>query len=88
MSPLLFNIDLCISFLIMIHEDIASHTDMTVRLTFPEKNIDEVVRCIEKSSRVFFKWFSDNQFPANASKFHALLSSDQHVPVNIGASQV
>lgn len=23
----------------MIHEDIASHTDMTVRLTFPEKTL-------------------------------------------------
>ena len=61
---------------------------MTARPTFPGKSIYKVVRCLEKSSRVFFKWFSDNHFPANASKCHVLLSTDQHVQVNIDASQV
>ena len=45
---------------------------MTVHTTFPEKSIDEVVRCLKKFSCVFFKQFSDNQFPASASKCHVL----------------
>ena len=52
------------------------------------KNIDEVVKCLEKSSRVIFKWFSDNQFQANASKCYVLLSTDGHVQVKIGTAQI
>ena len=52
------------------------------------KNIDELVRFLEESSCIIFKWFSDNQFQANSSKCHLLLSTDQHVQVNIGAAQI
>ena len=38
------------------------------------KNIEEVVRYLEESSSVIFKWFSENQFQANASKCHVLLT--------------
>ena len=55
---------------------------MTIRSTFPEK------RFLEKSSRVIFKWLSDNQFQANASKCHVLLSIDEHVQVKIGTAQI
>ena len=55
---------------------------MTIRPTFPEK------RFLEKSSRVIFKWLSDNQFQANASKCHVLLSIDEHVQVKIGTAQI
>ena len=54
---------------------------MTTRSMFPEKNIDEVVRFLKESSRVIFKWFSDNRFQANVSKCHLVLSTDQHVQV-------
>ena len=53
-----------------------------------EKNIDEVLRFLEESARVIFKWFSYNQFQANASKCHVLLSTDQHVQENMGAAQI
>ena len=33
------------------------------------------------------KWFSDNQFQANASKCHVILSTDKYVQVKIGAAQ-
>ena len=61
---------------------------ITIHPTFPEKNIDKVVRFLEESSRVIFKWFSDNQFQASASKCRVLLSTDQNVQINIGAPQV
>ena len=63
-------------------------TQTTIHSTFPEKNIDEVVRFLEESSRVIFKWFSDNQFQANASKCHVLLSTEEHVQVKIGTAQI
>ena len=50
---------------------------MKIRPTFPEKKIGEIVRFSEESSRVIFKWFSENQFQANTSKCHVLLSTDQ-----------
>ena len=52
------------------------------------KNIDEVVRSSEESSHVIFKWFSDNQFQATASKCHVLISTDEHVQVKIGTAQI
>ena len=48
----------------MNHEDIANYEDDNTPNIFG-KNID---RFLEEFSPVIFKWFSDNQFQANASK--------------------
>ena len=61
LGPLLFNIDLCDLFLTMNNEDIANYADDNTPYV-SGKNIDEVVRFLEESSRVTFKSFSDNQF--------------------------
>ena len=87
LGPLLFNIDLCDLFFIMNPEDFANYADDNTPYV-SGKNIDEVVRFLEESSRVIFKWFSDNQFQANACKCHLLLSTDEHVQVKIGAAQI
>ena len=71
----------------MNHEDIAKYADGNTPYV-SRKNIHEDVRFLEESSRVIFKWFSDNQFQVNASKCHVLLSIYQHVQVNIGAAQI
>ena len=34
------------------------------------------------------KWFSDNQFQANVSKCHVLLSTAEHVQVKLGAAEI
>ena len=87
LGSLLFNIDLCDLFFVMNHEDIANYADDNTPYV-SGKNIDEGVKFLEKSSRVFFKWFSDNQFQANASKCLVLLSTDEHVQVKIGTAQI
>ena len=56
----------------MNHEDMANYADDNTPYV-SGKNIDEVVRFSEVSSRVIFKWFSDSQFQVNASKYHVLL---------------
>ena len=76
-GPLLFNIHLCDLFVIMNHEDIANYADDNTPY-FSGKNIDEVITFLEETSRVIFKWFSDNQFQAEASKYHGLLSTDKN----------
>ena len=55
---------------------------------YADDNIPYFFRKNTVSSRVIFKWFSDNQSQANASKCHVLLSTDQHVQVNKGAAQI
>ena len=52
------------------------------------RSIAKVVRFSEESSRAFFKLFSYNQLQANVNKCHVLLSTDQHVQVNIGAAEI
>ena len=58
---ILFTIDLFDLFLIINYEDIANYAEDNTTYV-PQKNIDEVVIFLEKSSRVIFKWFSDNKF--------------------------
>ena len=45
----------------MNHEDIANYADDNTPYD-SGKNIDEVVRFLEESSCIIFKWFSDNPF--------------------------
>ena len=52
------HIDLWDLFFIMNHEDIANYANGNTAYVFG-KNIDEVVRFLEESSRVIFKWFSE-----------------------------
>ena len=50
---------------------------MKIRPTALRFRKNEVVRFLEESSRVISTWFSENQFQANARKFHVLLSTDE-----------
>ena len=70
----------------MNHEDIANYADDNIPYV-SGKNVNKVVRFLEESSRVVFKWFKDNQFQANTSKCHVLLSTDKYVQVKISAAQ-
>ena len=87
MGPLLFNIDLCDLFLIMNHVDIANYADDNAPYV-SGKNIDEVARFLEESLCVIFKQLSENHFQVNTSTCHMLLSTDQHLQVNIGPAQI
>ena len=71
----------------MNHEDIANYADDNTPYV-SGKNIGEVVIFLKESSRVILKWSTDNQFQANASKCHVLLSTDEHVQVKIGTAQI
>ena len=51
MGPLLFSIDLCDLFVIMYQHDIANYADDNTPYV-SGKNIDEVVKLLEKASRL------------------------------------
>ena len=68
LGPFLFNIDLCDLFIIMDQHDIANYADDNTPYVSGKK-IDEVVKLLEKASRLIFKWFSDNQFQGNTANF-------------------
>ena len=87
LGPLLFNIDLCDLSVIIDQHDIANYVDDNTPYA-SGKNIDEVVKSLEKVSRLIFKWFSDNPFQGNTSKCHVLLSTDQQKHVNLGTAQI
>ena len=52
----------------MNHEDIANYADDNTPYV-SGKSVDKVAKFSEESSRVLLKWFSDNHFQANSSKF-------------------
>lgn len=58
----------------------------TVHLVDLEKRLMRLLN-LEMKHHVI-KWFNDNQFQANASKFHVLLRTDQQVHVNIDTAQI
>ena len=38
--------------------------------------VSKVVKSLKETSRLIFKWFSDNQFQGNTKQYHVLLSTD------------
>ena len=68
-------------------EDIASYGDDNTPYV-SGRDIDEIIRFLEESLLVIIQMVCDNQFQENVSKCHVLLSTDQHVQVNTGATQM
>lgn len=58
----------------------------TVYLVDLEKRLMRLLN-LEMKHHVI-KWFNDDQFQENASKFHVLLRTDQQVHVNIDTAQI
>ena len=86
LGPLLFNIDLCDMFFIL-DNYIANYADDSTPYV-SGRNIEEVIALLEEVSNYIFQWFRDNEFQGNASKCHALLSSDKKVHVNIDNAKI
>ena len=80
---LLFNIFL-IDLLFTIEDtDIASYAhDNTPYVNVD--NIDEVIKSLEETSEILFKWFNDNLKKINTDKCHLLVSTNNTVKIKIG----
>ena len=82
LGPLLFNIHLCDLFYFLEDLDIASYADDTTIYTVKE-NKESVIKTLETSSVILFKWFENNFMKANSDKSHLLLSCKQPSTVTI-----
>ena len=74
LGPLLFNIFLIDLFFIIEDTDIASHAHDNTPYVIAD-NIDGVIKSLEESSEILFKWFNDNLMKINADICHLLVST-------------
>ena len=83
LGPLLFNIFLIGLFFIMEDADIASYVNDNTPYVIAG-NIDGVIKSLEESSEILFKWFNDNLMRTNADKYHLLVSTNNAIKIKIG----
>ena len=69
LGPLLFNIFLADSFLVLKDVDIANFANDNILFT-SANNIDDLIDSLEKASSSLFKWFKDSLFKGNPDKCH------------------
>ena len=81
--PLLLNIFLADSFLVLKDVDIANFADDNTPFT-SANNIDELIDSQEKASSSLFKLFKDNLFTGSPDKCHLLVSTNEKIKINIG----
>ena len=76
LGPLLFNVFICDLFYIMKDTEFASYADDNTPYTF-SKDIDKLVKLLEKTGTHLFKWYADNELKANPDKCSLLLSTSE-----------
>ena len=87
LGPLLFNIFLCDLFSIMKETDFSSYADDNTPYRTAD-TIEEVIKLLERDSRMLFKWFSDNQMKANISKCDLLVNKKDEAVINLGETKI
>ena len=85
LGPLLFNIDICDLFFIDISSDIANYADDTTPYECAPY-YEKLKENLEFTTYKIFTWFNNNNFKANATKCHFLLSPHQSATINIDGS--
>ena len=84
---IIFYIDICDLFFIVVDCDIANYADDNTTY-LSGKNVEEVLNGLENMSSNLFQWFTENELKGNSSKYNLLTSSGEHVHVNILTSQI
>ena len=82
LGPLLFNIFLIDLFFIIEDTDIASYADDNTQYVVAD-NIDGVIKSLEETSEILFKWFNDNLMKINVDKCNFLVSTNNTVKIKI-----
>ena len=50
--------------------------------------IEEVIKLLERDSKMLFRWFSDNQMKANLNKCHLVVNKKYEVAINLGETEI
>ena len=69
-------------FFAMMDIDFASYADGNTPYVSSD-SIEDVTRILENDSFNLFKWFSDNMMKANKDKCHFIVSSNEHVSMEL-----
>ena len=83
LGPLLFNIFLIDLFFIIKDTDVASYADDNTPYVSID-NIGRVIKSLEETSEILFKWFNDNLMKINPDKCHLLVSANNTGKIKIG----
>ena len=83
LGPILFNIFLSDLFLVVQNVDFASYADDNTIYDAGER-IDEVIFCLQESSKKRFKWLADNQMKTNEDKCLLIESTNEFTEIQIG----
>ena len=82
-GAVLFNIFLTDLFLVVKETEFISYADDN-NLCDAGNTIEDVISSLQKLSKKFFKWFSDNQMQGNSGKCHLIISTNEPAKIQIG----
>ena len=83
LGPILFNIFLSDSFLVVHDVDFANYADGNAIYDAGD-NIDEVIISLPESSKKLFKWFADNQMKTNEDNCHLIVNTNEFTEIQTG----
>ena len=82
LGPLLFNIFICDMFCFLEDYEVANYADDTTPSS-SQRNHQFVIKELEKSSAILFKWLGNNLMKVNTDKSQLLLSGNTKLASNI-----
>ena len=52
------------------------------------RTTEEVIKLLERDSKMLFKWFSDNQMKANIDRCYLVVNGNDEVVINLGETEI
>ena len=52
------------------------------------RTTEEVIKLLERDSKMLFKWFSDNQIKANINRCYLVVNGKDEVVINLGETEI
>ena len=87
LGPLLFKMFLSDLFFIMKETDFSSYTDDNTPYRIAEI-IEEVIKLLERDSKMLFRWFSDNEMKANINRCRLVVNKKYEVVINLEETEI
>ena len=87
LGPLLLNIFICDIYYFLEHYEIANYVNDTTPYS-TQRNHQFVIKELEKSSAILFKWLGNNFMKVNTDKSHLLLSKNTKLASNINNNTI
>ena len=83
LGPLLFNLFINDIFFFIEESDIANYADDNTQYAVG-KNLDELLKNLEKETNIVLNWFRLNEMKSNEDKCHLIVPNELHASVKLG----